>query len=503
MGDSGRNLKTHLDYRRERRGPEEIVALLLKHHFEGSDGPVLIAVGGPGGTGKSTFCRALQNRLEDASILTLDDYKTDRVLRENRMLFGAHPEANRIDVLREHLSLVRRGKSIDHPRYNNATGRADHTEPFTPSRFVILDGEISTYPHFREFTDFSIFIDSDWRTQLATRISRDIEQRGYTREKAIATFLQSNLREFEEFGAASKGWADMHLYCRDDYRLVVESVDADLFERYRTLLEVDLERVRIDGSIVPITTPFTAEGSIDKKAFIEHCEFLARRGVEKLLVNGTTGEFFSLLGEERKQLLELAVRYFPGVVLFQAGADSLAQTLRQTAWAEEYGADAVVVIVPYYFANAPARGIVDYFHYVAESTSLPLLPYNFPRHTGNPLTADILSKIEHFGLKDSSGDLSLIGSTPRYFIGSDRKILAAHQAGARGFISAQSNHTPERYVAMEKALADGNLERAKQLQQEITSTAEAFSGVSQIARVKRAIAGRLAGYPVSVRPPLG
>ena len=493
-------IKTHVRYRGGARRPAEaILAELIQRLFADRDGFVTIAIGGPGGTGKSTFAAALAGRLPGAAILRLDEYKTAREERSSRNLFGAHPDANRMGLIREHIDCIRAGQAFGKPVYDAALGEARSTKLFTPARFNIVEGEVSTYRAFRDCIDFAVFLDSDWKTQLATRISRDIEGRGYSREKAIATFLQSNLREFSAHGAESKKWADAHLYCKEDYTIVVESVADDLFVRFRDLLEPDLAAVNLAGLIVAVLTPFDETNRFDQSAFIAHVEFLAARGVRRLLVNGTTGEFFSLSAAERKLALTLARRYFPGVVVFHAGSDSLVQTLEEARWGEEYGADAIAVLPPYYLANAPAEGIAAYFNAIADRIEAPLVLYNFPIHTGNAITAEILAQVPHAALKDSSGDLELVAHTPRYFIGGDERILECRRAGGAGFVTGRANFAPELYAAMESALEKGGTE-AEALQQRIVRVVQATQGGIPV--FKSALAQRLENYPTRVRLPL-
>ncbi|MFP4416855.1 MAG: dihydrodipicolinate synthase family protein [Chitinispirillaceae bacterium] len=495
--------KTHVSYKAgSRRAAEEIVAQIVCNRFASPASPVILAVGGPGGTGKSTFCNRLATIIPDCSILHLDDYKTPRAVRSRSNLFGAHPKANRMDLVRQHTQYTKAGEAFDKPVYDATTGRADTTEFFSPGSYVILDGEISTYEQFRDLVDFSIFIDSDWRTQLATRCSRDIEVRGYSREKAISTFLQSNLREFQEFGAHSKMWADMHLYCRDDYHMVVESMTEELFQSYGSALAADLMKVDLSGLIVPVCVPFDFAGRIDEKSFIAHLSFLARNDIHRVLINGTTGEFFSLTQKERRRLLIIARQYFPGVILFQAGCSVLADSIQQAKWGQDYGADAVVCLPPFYFAHAPGQGIVEYLNTVADAIDIPFILYNFPRHTQNGLTADILQSIRHFGLKDSSADLSLIDSTKHYYIGDDRLIQQANAKGAYGFISGQANHAPRIYHAMEKALKAQDTRQVTRLQDTISGISQLFTGPEQIALIKYAVSKRVPNFPSSVRLPL-
>jgi uridine kinase len=222
--------KTHIAFdvaHADASSPEKVLSELLLKVFAESSTPVVIAIGGPGGTGKSTFAKKLRRLLGHAAVLPLDDYKTPRHVRKGRNIFGPHPDANTMDLAAEHISLVKQNVTFDKPVYDNITGRTDTTETFSPKRFNILDGEISTYHDFREHVDFSIFIDAHYKTQLATRTSRDIEERGYTWEKAIETFLHSNLREYTKYGAESKNWADMHIYCNADYSLSIQAIATD------------------------------------------------------------------------------------------------------------------------------------------------------------------------------------------------------------------------------------------------------------------------------------
>ena len=492
---------TNLSSMRSRKPVDAILSDLLTEVFKGTSGPVLIAVGGPGGTGKSTLSKRLAKTLPDAMSIRLDDYKTPRQIRQGKNLFGAHPDANRMDLIRDHLGKLKEKQSIKKPVYDSRTGQADETITVRPGEFVVLDGEISTYAELREFIDFAIFIDSDWTTQLNTRISRDISARGYSREKAIATFLQSNLREFTKYGAESKKWADVHLYSHDDYHLEIESVSKAVFDRFHNLLEQYLATVDLSGLVIAITTPFDETREIDRQAFIKHLEYLAHHGVKRILVGGTTGEFFSLLPEERRMLLTLARRYFPGVVMFQVGSDSLKMTLRAVGWAEKYGADAIVCLPPYYFTGVPRQGLCEYFESIASATELPLILYNFPKHTQNSLDAELLRSVSHFGIKDSSADLELINSTPRYYLGGDRKIIECFDRDGYGFVSGSANAHPETYVAMEKACRERDNETAAKLQAEISRLVDKYN-LNLIPNVKRILNRRLPDYPPFVRLPL-
>ena len=274
-----------------------------------------------------------------------------------------------------------------------------------------------------------------------------------------------------------------------------------MFEHFHGLLEQYVAAVDLAGLIVAVTTPFDANGEIDRTAFITHLEFLARHGVKRVLVGGTTGEFFSLLPDERKLLLTLARRYFPGVVLFQVGSDSLAMTLEAVTWAEKYGADAVVSLPPYCYNGICREGLVKYFRKVSAATELPLILYNFPKHTQNPLEAEMLHEIPHFGMKDSSADLGMIDATPHYYVGGDKLIVESYARGGYGFVSGLASVFPEVYVTLDQACRSGNSEAARRTQAKICELVDKFSG-SLIPKIKQALNERLPDYPPNVRLPL-
>jgi uridine kinase len=202
--------------------PIKTITEILLDKFQFATTPICIAIGGPGGVGKSTFSKKLVKSLPDSKIIYLDNYKTSRQERKQKKLQGPHPEANNISLLIEHLDLLKRNKTFSMPIYNRDTGEPDTTSKVIPSKFNILDGEISTYKCFLKFVDFSIFIDADIKTQLMTRLTRDVKERGHSLEKVINTFLYSNLTEFPQYGAESKSWADIRLFCGEDYEMVFE-----------------------------------------------------------------------------------------------------------------------------------------------------------------------------------------------------------------------------------------------------------------------------------------
>lgn len=483
-----------------KQNPDEILSVILQKLYSDNPAPVLIAIGGPGGTGKSTFAEKLASRLPGCNILSLDNYKTSRQDRLKKKLSGPHPDANQIELLKKHLSLIRSGKPVDVPVYCRKKGDTGSYYSYKPEKLNLIEGEISTYIQFRKFIDFSIFIDSDIKTQLKTRLTRDVDIRGYSYEKAIHTFLASNLVEFSRYGSKSKIYADVHLYCHDDYHLAIEAVaekQLSVFQQY----DQKLQPLQTKGCIVPITTPFNENGSVCETAFVNHLEWLSDCGIIRILVGGTTGEFFSMPIEERLTLLKLAKEFFPGLVLFQAGCDNLFSTLDTIRKAEQLGADTILCLPPYYFKDAPGTGLVKYFNTISRCCTVPLILYNFPLHTGNTITHNILEKVDHFGLKDSSGNLDLINKTQCYLTGGDSLLIESYKKGASGFICSMSNVVPDLYVKLEYELDNNNYDESLNILTLIKKMKESVPEKG-IPLIKKLLSERINSYPPHVRPPL-
>jgi 4-hydroxy-tetrahydrodipicolinate synthase len=180
----------------------------------------------------------------------------------------------------------------------------------------------------------------------------------------------------------------------------------------------------------------------------------------------------------------------------------LLETKRQAVWAQDNVADAIVVLGPYYINGAPEEGVVEYFNEIAECVKVPLILYNFSKHTGNAITAEMLGQIDHFGMKDSDRQLELAKHTPHYYVGGDKVIVETYRAGGCGFVSGRVNFLPEVYVEMEKALKSGDYDSAERLQVKITEISEAISGANAIAMFKQGVSVRVEGYPSRVRVPL-
>lgn len=257
----------------------------------------------------------------------------------------------------------------------------------------------------------------------------------------------------------------------------------------------------LKGLIVPVLTPFDDAGAIDQQAFIRHLEFLTTHGIRRIMVNGTTAEFYSLLPEERLLLLKLARDNFAGLIVLHAGGLGVAQNKIEVQWANEFGADAVAALPPIYPAGLPAAGIIAYFQALEAEAEVPFILYNFPKHTGNAITPEILKAVPHTAIKDSAQNFELMAHTPRYFVGSSTNIYAPVQEGAAGFVAATANVRPELYAALEMLVVAAKVEEAALMQQEVKAYSARFSA-GGVPMLKQALARKLTGYPTQVRSPL-
>lgn len=186
-------------------------ALPLLHQASATLGrPVLIGIGGPGGSGKSSFSLALAKQLDDARLLPLDDYRKPRSERPPG-IFGSHPAGNRLDLLNDHLDDARNGRAFERPVFCRERGSAIQTEAVPPARFIIADGEISAHRALRPLFDLRILITADWTLQWRARMGRDRSERSCSLRKALTLFVLSNLRDYPRFASGSHRDANLVL----------------------------------------------------------------------------------------------------------------------------------------------------------------------------------------------------------------------------------------------------------------------------------------------------
>ncbi len=242
---------------------------------------------------------------------------------------------------------------------------------------------------------------------------------------------------------------------------------------------VPLNNESLRGSYPSVITPFH-NGDVDYETFAELVERQVREGSHGIVVTGTTGEPSSLTLEERCELLKTAVAAVKGriPVVAASGSQSLAETLRLTREAEKSGADAVLVVTPYYIKPSQ-QGLVEYFTAVGDSTALPLLIYHIPGRAAVSVTAVTVARIADrvpnlVGMKHAAPDLDLISELLlklrpdfRIFCGLEALSLPMLAIGACGLMNAVGNLAPARVAVLCNAVAHGELRAARELHFEL------------------------------------
>ena len=242
---------------------------------------------------------------------------------------------------------------------------------------------------------------------------------------------------------------------------------------------MQLEAKFLRGSYPPLITPFR-NGAVDYRKFAELCDHHVREGSHGIVVTGTTGEPSSLTTEERIRLVQTAVDTVAGhiPVVAAAGSQSLAETLEITEGAEKAGADALLIVTPYY-SKPPQAGLVEYFAAVGERSRLPLMIYHIPGRAAVTITAATVERIAErtptlVGMKHAANDLELLtecisrmGPEFRIFCGLESLSLPMLSIGACGLMNAVGNLAPARVAALYNEAAAGNVAAARKLHFEL------------------------------------
>lgn len=243
---------------------------------------------------------------------------------------------------------------------------------------------------------------------------------------------------------------------------------------------------RFHGSIVPLVTPFK-DGQFDEPAFRDLIEWQIDSGSHGISVTGSTGEPSALSLEEREYVIETAVKAVRGRVPVVAGTgtNNFDETVRLTTFAERAGADAALVMVPYY--NRPSQeGLYRHFSGVAERTSLPIIIYNIPGRTAVNMEAETVARVRReranvIGVKEANTDFAQV-SRLMDRCGRDLKVYSGIEAlcfpllalGGVGYVSATANVVPHKSAQLYNLVAAGRWAEARDLHYEMLPLNEAL-----------------------------
>ena len=229
------------------------------------------------------------------------------------------------------------------------------------------------------------------------------------------------------------------------------------------------------GSMVALVTPMREDGSIDRKALHELVEWHIQSKTDAIVAVGTTGESATLEHDEQFELISSVVKQVAGRVPVIAGTGTNAthSTLKLTENAMKAGADACLIVTPYY--NKPTQnGLYQHYKTIAEKSDAPIILYNVPGRTACdllPETVERLAKIENIiGIKEATGKIERAqeiikrcGQTLAVYSGDDETALALMQNGAKGVISVTANVAPLKIHDMCEAVLGGNLALAEKI----------------------------------------
>ncbi len=230
------------------------------------------------------------------------------------------------------------------------------------------------------------------------------------------------------------------------------------------------------GSGVAIVTPFTTDNKVDFGKLSELLEFHVENKTDAIIICGTTGESSCLSDKEHREVIKYAVDVIDGRIPVIAGTGSnfTDYSVELSQYAEEVGADGLLVVTPYY-NKANDLGLIKHFTKIADNVNIPIILYNVPGRTGVNMKASIVAELSKHkniqGVKEASGDLSLATEISRlcpddFFIysGNDDVVVPMLSVGGSGVISVVANILPLETHEMVMSYLNGDIKKSLDLQ---------------------------------------
>jgi 4-hydroxy-tetrahydrodipicolinate synthase len=275
--------------------------------------------------------------------------------------------------------------------------------------------------------------------------------------------------------------------------------------------------MNLKGTTVAMVTPFNKEDRVDEAGMRENINYLIDRGVDGLLAAGTTGESATITHDEQRKMIDILVDEVNGKVkaIAGAGSNSSKEALGLVKHAENAGADAALVITPYY--NKPQQhGLYEHYKMLEQSTNIPIIVYNVPSRTGTDIDVETIVKVAKLdkivAIKEANPDMDKISATIKglqdqdvenfmVISGNDNLTLPMISMGAKGVISVVANVDPARMSQMVNAALEGDFVKAGKLHYELYNLMKVLFIESNPVPAKDALnmMGRPAGH---VRMPL-
>lgn len=242
--------------------------------------------------------------------------------------------------------------------------------------------------------------------------------------------------------------------------------------------------MKFEGTIVAMVTPYTKNDELDEEGIRENINYLIEKGVNGILAAGTTGESATISHDEHRKLVDILIDEVNGRVttIAGAGSNSSKEALGLVKHAEDTGADAALVITPYYNKPQP-HGLYEHYKLLTESSDIPIVVYNVPSRTGTDIDVDTIGKVAELdnivAIKEANPDLDKvsqiikkideIGKTDKFRVlsGNDDLTLPMIAMGAKGVISVVGNVDPARMSQMVNYALEGDFEAASKVHYEL------------------------------------
>jgi 4-hydroxy-tetrahydrodipicolinate synthase len=242
-----------------------------------------------------------------------------------------------------------------------------------------------------------------------------------------------------------------------------------------------MSNFRLQGVLPAIVTPFNKNEEFNETAFRDLIDWLIERGITGIVPCGTTGEFSLMSQKERARVIEVCVDQVDGRIPVIAGTGDTATKLviDSTRHAMNVGADAAIIVNPYYMKPKGGKGIYDHYIKVTSAVDIPIIVYNIPVATNQyipwQVVEDLVDEVSNIkGMKDSSGDLKYfmtilekVGDKIDVVVGWDEVVLPALAAGASGMILASANVIASHWLEIFNDMKQGKLEKARNKQKKL------------------------------------
>ncbi len=272
-----------------------------------------------------------------------------------------------------------------------------------------------------------------------------------------------------------------------------------------------MNNLKLSGILPPITTPFNPRGEVDYGALASNIERYNETGLAGYVALGSNGEAVHLTADERRRVLETVKRAATSHHTIIGGVNELSTraAIESSKAAADCGADAVLVVTPYYYKSRMTQdALAAHFTEVAEHSPVPVLIYNFPQSTGVVIESQTIASLAGHpnivGLKDSAGNMGALSETARLappsfavMTGNGGILYTSLMMGAAGAILGVACAAPRPCVELYEAVRAGDHQRARELQNRISPLSQTVTAVLSVPGLKAAmdILGFAGGFP--------